>query len=185
MTPRQKALGVVAVVLIVLAVAGIVATAVGWEPVGPADLPVKAYAPTPGDGATFRTLDHGSFEVHGATYEAELMGFSNTTDGSVHGYEVRIVRTGGDGGRVWPSEAVARTGNETLASFVFGVPGQVPREPDVEDGVLVARLDMTPPAGEGNATVDVTLRTYREIGVGVWREEPLGLRFTYAYSGSR
>jgi len=179
-TPRRKALLAGAALLVLVALLGIGAVAMGWEPVGPADLPVASYAPTPGDNASTRTLDHGAFTVQGTTYEAELLGVSEPRGTGLQPYEVRIVRTGGEGGRVWPASLTLQSPEGAGGSAFYGIPGEV-QQPGVEGGALVSRLGATIPPAQGNATVELTLRTYREVAWGVWREDPLTLRFAFAY----
>jgi hypothetical protein len=134
-TPRQRILGVVAVLLVVGAVSGITATALGWEPVGPAALPVRPeLASPPGPGA----VDRGEFVVQGATFAALLFG-------SPGHWQATLVHTGGAGGRI------AAEGGSIDSN-----------------GALVVDL--------GGAT-NLTLRTYRESWIGVWRAEPITLRF--------
>jgi hypothetical protein len=133
--PRQRALGVVAALLVLLAIGGIGATFAGWEPVGPAVLPVRPeLASPPGPGA----VDRGEFAVQGATFAALLFG-------SPGHWQVTLVHTGGAGGRI------AAEGGSVDSN-----------------GALVVDL--------GGAT-NLTLRTYRESWIGVWRAEPLTLRF--------
>ena len=180
-TPVRKALLALAALLVLVALAGIGATAAGWEPVGPADLPVGAYAPTVGGGPNLTTLDNGTFAVHGTTYEAELLGFEQM-GGGAHVFTARIVRTGGDGGRLWPDSLTVDLGGQRAGAAFYGVPAAADRQPEVVGDSLQATVIAQPPQpGEGNATAELVLRTYREIGFGVWREDPLVLRFEFPY----
>lgn len=86
-TPRQRALAAIAVVLVLVALVGIGVTAAGWEPVGPARLPALAQPDLQG------AVDRGDFDVHGTHYRAYLLG-------SPGHYEAYVYRTGGEGGRI-------------------------------------------------------------------------------------
>ncbi|GEM_PF-6413795 len=89
-TPRQRALGIVAVLLVVGAVSGIAATALGWEPVGPAALPVRPELASPPGPSP---VDRGSFDVQGSAFTAMLYG-------SPGHWQATIVHTAGAGGRI-------------------------------------------------------------------------------------
>lgn len=168
-TPGRKLAFTLATVLVAAAAAGLVAMGFGWLPVAPPDLPVAAYAPRVGNATDYdTTLDHGTFEARGSRYEAELVGPSVATGGAY--YEVRIVRTGGDGGRiVLSSLTVLDEKNATLGQ----AEGACHR-----DGAACLLADVALTPGNRTLRAEAIVGVYRESWIGAWRADPIVLVFT-------
>jgi hypothetical protein len=166
--PRHRVLGIVAVVLVLAAIAGLVATAMGWAPIGPPALPQTAYAPREGAPTDYDgTLDHGNFTVHGTTYAAELAGPSQVSNGA--GYKVAIHRVSGSGGRI-ALASLNLTDVTTNRSVVVGAD-------EIQNGILSSLASLELGAGNHTLRAEAVVLTYREAWIGVWPSDPVVLRF--------
>lgn len=176
---RGRALVALGVALLVLSAGLALATRAGWVAAGPPDLPVQAYAPTRADDPrTWQTLDHGTFGLHGATYEAELLGFPQMSGTGLHALVLRIVQTGGDGARVWPASLALETDEGRGGGNAFYEYGGE-RAPQVSQGAWEARVGTTFDPGDHAVRAEARLHVYREAAVGLVREEDLLLRLEF------
>ncbi|MEA3198955.1 MAG: hypothetical protein QOE90_383 [Thermoplasmata archaeon] len=171
MNTRQRALAVVAVALILVALLGMGALVAGWTPLGPPELPVTAYAPHASGPSDYdATLDHGEFNVSGTRYVAEMAGMARNAKGGV--FALHVHRLDGSGGRVALLNLTLLDENET----VLGGTTQTA----VENGTLSAVASALLAPGNHALHANATLDTWRESWIGVWHARPLTLRFDMA-----
>lgn len=161
-----------AAVLAVALLALLAAVSAGWRVAAPPDLPVTAPRPAfEEDPRHHQTLAQGAFEAHGTAYAWEVRGFRElTAPGALHAFRILVHRTGGDGARVWPLEAVLHADLAEEARARYERPGEG-APPTVREGVLEAKVGATfLHLGERNVTATLALRAWRELPVGYARE---------------